>query len=441
MSVFILKHNIIVNQIVNDLNKMKNTFYLKQPNGNNNTTLILFSCYFKEEGKKFVYSTGEKINPMHWNSQENGPIIKGKDKSPNAASIQMQLNRYSRVFQELENRCKITNENFTSQLLKDGLNKEFKKVSTKKNLFFDAYDAFMVVKQKRMEWSSATIIRYNNIKTHLENFENIKGYKLTFSTITDKFYTEFLDYCYTDLNHFSNTVSRNVGLFKTFMYWALKERYTYNESFKSFEKPKTVVTEEIALTFEQVQDIFNIELINKSLESVRDIFVFQCLTGLRYGEMKQINKRVVTENAILLKEEKDATKEYREIPLFQITNYILKKYDYKLPLISNQKQNKYIKDILRAADFIKDTEFTRVKGVESTKFIVPLCDRITTHTARRTFITILRNKGVPDKTIMQISGHRDLKTFNLYHKVSNEARLKAVVDAFGTMKLPKLKKA
>jgi len=419
---------------------MKNTFYLKEPNGSKDT-LILFSCYFKEENKKFVYSTGEKIKPSEWNFEENRPITKGKEKSSNASSIQMQLNRYSRTFEEIENRCKITKENFTSQLLKEGFNKEFKKVPTKKNLFFDAYDAFMVVKQKRKEWSPATVKRYNNIKNHLENFETKKNYKLTFSTITDKFYTEFLDYCYKDLNHFSNTVSRNVGLFKTFMYWALSERYTYNESFISFEKPKTVVTEEIALTLDQVEEIFNLKCENKGLEGVRDIFVFQCLTGLRYGEMKGINKSSVSENYILIKEEKDVTKEYREIPLFQITNYILKKYDYKLPLISNQKQNKYIKDILKGAKYTKDTEFTRVKGVESKKFVKPLHDRISTHSARRTYITIMRNKGIADKTIMSITGHKDLKTFNLYHKVNNEARLKAVVDAFGTMKLPKLKKA
>ena len=224
------------------------------------------------------------------------------------------------------------------------------------------------------------------------------------------------------------------------MYWSLNERYTYKESFKEFTTPKTVVTEEIALNLEQVEEIFNIECESKKLERVKDIFVFQCLTGLRYGEMKAIKKRVVTENSILLKEEKDSSKEYREIPLFKISNYVLKKYDYNLPLISNQKQNKYIKEILKKAEYNLVAEYTRIKGVESTKFLEPLYDRISTHTARRTFITIMRNKGIADKTIMSITGHKDLKTFNMYHKVNNEARLSAVIEAFGTMELPKLKK-
>jgi len=39
---------------------MKNTFYLRKPS-EKKETLILFSAYFKKEGKRFVYSTGEII--------------------------------------------------------------------------------------------------------------------------------------------------------------------------------------------------------------------------------------------------------------------------------------------------------------------------------------------------------------------------------------------
>ena len=419
---------------------MTHTFYLKEPKSNKKS-LIYFSCSFKEEKKKFVYSTGEKITPIHWSFDNNQPKQKGTVKDDNSSTILMQLNRYSKTFDSIEARCKIMGESFTSQILRDGFNKEFKKVDVKKNNFFDAYDIFMLEKEKRKEWSLATVKRFKNIKNHLENFESKKNYKLTFSTINESFYTAFLDYCYNDLNHFSNTVARNVGLFKTFMYWALSKRYTYNESFKKFEKPKTVITDEVALTLEQVEEIFNLECNTETLEKVRDVFVFQCLTGLRYGEMKAINKRVITDNAILLKEEKDASKEYREIPLFKISNYILKKYNYTLPLISNQKQNKYIKQILKNAEYNKDTEFTRVRGVEVTTFIKPFYERISTHTARRTFITIMRNKRIADKTIMSITGHKDFKTFNMYHKVTDDSKLNAVVEVFGSMELPKLKKA
>lgn len=420
---------------------MTSTFYLKQPNSKTKS-LIYFSCSFKNEKKKFVYSTGEKILPKHWSFPNNEPKKKGTVKDVNSVTIKTQIDRYSAKFEEVKSRCKDTNQKFTTELLRAKFNEEFQRVSKKKNDFFGSYDEFMTDRQKHKAWKPATVKRYKNIQNHLEAFEIIKKYKLTFSTITDEFYSEFLDYCYVTEKHFSNTVARNIGLFKTFMYWALDKKYTYNDDFKKFKTPKTVITEEVALSLEQVEDIFNIECDTKALEKVKDIFVFQCLTGLRYGEMKAINKNVVNGNEIFLKEEKDASKEYRKIPLFELSMYILKKYDYQLPLISNQKQNKYIKEILKEGEeFTNLTEFTRVRGVEITKFVEPLHERISTHTARRTFITIMRNKGIADKTIMSITGHKDLKTFNNYHKVDDNAKLKAVNEVFGSMKLPKLKKA
>ncbi len=55
---------------------------------------------------------------------------------------------------------------------------------------------------------------------------------------------------------------------------------------------------------------------------------------------------------------------------------------------------------------------------------------MSTHALRRSFIIIMRNKGVADKTIMSISGHKDIKTFNMYHQVNDSARANAVNSVF-----------
>jgi integrase len=421
---------------------MTHSFYLKeaQKRIGEKPSLIYFTCYFNKESKKFVYSTGERIKPIHWSFEENRPKLKGANKDGNSRTITTQLNRYSDKFEEIEGLCSKINEEFTSKVLKDAFDNEFKKVSKGKNSFFDAYDAFTSEKKKRNEWKPATIKRYKNIKNHLENFEIKKKYKLTFSKINNNFYTEFIDYCYNSLDHNTNTFSRNIGLFKTFMFWALKEKHTYNVVFKEFVKPERVITKQVALTIEQVKTIFEFVPKSKALERVKDIFVFQCLTGLRYGELKLINERTIANNTIIIQEEKDVAKESREIPLFDITNYILAKYEYKLPLLSNQKQNQFIKDVFEDAEFTFDVEFSRTKNKLQETKIKAFNKRISTHTARRTFVTIMKKKGIADKTIMNMTGHKDLKTFNTYYKVDNIAKVDAVNLAFGKMKLPKLKK-
>ncbi|MCB0462667.1 MAG: tyrosine-type recombinase/integrase [Flavobacteriaceae bacterium] len=422
---------------------MTHSFFLKEPQDRigKKPSLILFTCHFNSEKRKFVYSTGEKIRPIHWNFEENRPKLKGSIKDSNSTAIQTQLNRYSDKFEEIEGLYSRINEDFTSKALKEAFNQEFKKTPAGKNLFFNAYDDFTREKIKRKEWKPSTIKRYKNIRNHLEEFEKNKKYKLTFSKINNRFYTEFIDYCYTTLDHNTNTFSRNIGLFKTFMFWAIKEKYTYNNAFTDFKKPERVITKEVALTLEQIKTIFEFDPKNKALERVKDVFVFQCLTGLRFGEMKLINERTIVNNSIIIKEEKNVNKEAREIPLFEISNYILKKYQYKLPLLSNQKQNEFIKVVFEKAEFTFDVEYSRTKNKEHEILVKPFHKRVSTHTARRTFVTIMKKKGIADKTIMNMTGHKDLKTFNTYYKVDNIAKVDAVNLAFGSIKLPKLKKA
>jgi len=51
---------------------MRYTFNLKNPKSDKET-LIYFSSYFKNEGKKFVYSTGEQIPPSEWDFKLRQP--------------------------------------------------------------------------------------------------------------------------------------------------------------------------------------------------------------------------------------------------------------------------------------------------------------------------------------------------------------------------------
>ena len=162
----------------------------------------------------------------------------------------------------------------------------------------------MSFKQKNKDWKPATIKRYDNIKAILEEFEKEKAYKLTFNTITTKFYTEFTDFCMNKRGHINNTFSRNVGLFKTFMLWSLENGHTYKADFIKFKKKPKAITNQIALNKEDLQKLMLHDFKIKKLERVRDVFVFSCVTGLRFGELKLISKSNVVNESVLLREEK-----------------------------------------------------------------------------------------------------------------------------------------
>ncbi|MFI8377721.1 tyrosine-type recombinase/integrase [Leeuwenhoekiella sp. NPDC079379] len=418
---------------------MTSTFYLKSPNSDVET-LILFSCYFKLEGKKFVYSTGEKILPIEWDQNSKSPITRGKNKCKYASTINGQLGRYSLLFDKMEARCKAMDEDFTSQLLKKEFDQEFKKAPTGKNIFFDAYDEFINLKIKNMDWAPSTKKRYKNIKNILESFEVDKKYNLTFSSINQKFLAEFTDYCMTTKKHINNTYSRNLGLFKTFMYWALENNYTYNEEFKKFKRKERVITNQVALEKVDLVKLLNHNFKSESLEKIRDVFVFSCTTGMRFGELKLISENNISGNTLQLKEEKGSSKDVRSIPLSDIARYILKKYDYQLPLISNQKHNDYIKDVFKLAGFTQKVEKASTRGKEVIRESMFFYDRVSTHTARRTFITMMKREGKSDKLISKITGHNDLKTLNAYYQVEDNEKKEAVDQVFN-FRIPLLKKA
>lgn len=415
---------------------MKYTFKLKEPNSKKKT-LILFSCYFKDENKRFIYSTGEKINPKNWDAKNKFPFKKGSNKSIIVESIIVQLNRYSDLMIKTEAERKKINEPFTHEVLKRIFNEEFKRIEKGKNVFFDSYDEFYNYKLSALHWTKGTAKRYKNIRSLLERFEIAKKYPLTFSRINEKFYFEFNDYCLNDLRHVNNTFLKNLVYFRTFMNWAIKNKHTYNDKFRDFNKDdsgkniiKDVATNQIALTIEQLNKIMEHEFKTKSLERVRDVFAFACVTGMRYGELLFIKKSNVTDTHIILKEEKGVFKETRKIPLTSISKYLLNKYDYELPLITNQKQNEFLKLAFKEMDFSKVIEKTSNRGRKIERSEDYFYNRIQTHSARRTFITLMKKNGVADKVIARATGHKDIATLNKYYQVDDEQTKDAMNDVF-----------
>lgn len=408
---------------------MKFTFYLKEPNADKDT-LLMFSCYFKNENRKFVYSTGENIHPNHWDKVTRQPKTSGKQKSMFADSIKMQLNRYSDLFLETESLYKRINENFTSKILKKAFDENFKKSTAGKSVFFEAFDEFVAEKIKSKDWAAATEKRYTNIKNILLKFQEAKKYPLTFNSINKKFHTEFTSYCMDDLEHINNTYSRNLGLFKSFLYWSLDKKYTFNNDFIKFKKVERVITNQVALTIDDLTKILAYEFENGKLERVRDVFVFACVTGMRFGELSTIKKSNVTENEIILKEEKEKGKEVRKIPLTTISKYILTKYNYQLPLIANQKHNEYIKEVFKELKYNDVVEKVTTRGKENIKEEMFYYDRISSHTARRTFITMMKRQGKSDKLIASITGHTDMKTLNQYYQVDSAEKREAMDEVF-----------
>ena len=412
---------------------MNFTYKLKEPKSEKET-LIYFRSYFLNENKNFIYSTGEKIVPTEWDFDNRQPNdLNGRTKkAENHRSIKKQLDRYSSFFTEIVNRYKNINEDLTLDILRQRFNEEFKKIQSKDD-FFRIYDEFIEEKENDFSGnaiSNSTLKRYKCNKTLLEDFEKKAKHKLSLGKFDEKTFNKFLKFCVENREHSANTVHRNIGLLKTFLLWAFNKKYSFNNSFLNFKKPPKFRTDEIALNIEQVEEIYAHDFSkNKKFERVRDLFVFGCVTGMRFGNYSTISKNDVQGDFIRVIDLKSKSKNL-SIPLNNISKSILEKYEYQLPNISNQKMNEYIKEVFKELEFTDEIKKTMKYGDQLVEINSEFYKRISSHTARRSFITIMKNKRVPDKVIMSYTGHTSLEVFNAYYRPSEEDKVSYMNEVF-----------
>lgn len=137
---------------------------------------------------------------------------------------------------------------------------------------------------------------------------------------------------------------------------------------------------------------FAVETYNK----VRDLFVFQCYTGLAYVDLMSFNKDWLTENngIAFINYSRVKTGNAGFLPLFKNAKSILLKYDYCLPKITLQTYNRYLKEV---------AELLNIKV------------NLTTHVGRKTFATRMLNSGASIETTTKMLGKTDIKdTANTY---------------------------
>jgi integrase len=157
------------------------------------------------------------------------------------------------------------------------------------------------------------------------------------------------------------------------------------------------------------------------LERVRDLFLLGCHTGLRFSDwwkLSRANLNVKDPDNPYFEIVTKKTDQSVIIPLLPDAEEILEKYDYQLPKISAQKFNEYIKEVCELA--IGEETFLRIysEAGQMKNERVAKWTRVSSHAARRSFVTNYWERGMPVSLIMQITGHTTEAQFFEYIDVS-----------------------
>jgi len=386
-------------------------YYLANDNQRGDKLIMLSFCY---DGRRLRFSTGETIDKKYWNEEEQ----RAKKSLTGCMELNNLLDRIEEFVKKIYREGKTYNHALTNEYFRDKINKEIDPASNAPKSFFDYYNEFIEI-QKTTK-AHGTIQKYRTLLNHLTDFQHRKKYNIAFEKIDIRFYEDFTAFFINDLGLVNNSVAKYIKTLKTFLQWATEREYNANNSFRKF-KTREKDADIIYLTEIELFRLYKLDLSkNITLEKVRDTFCFGCFTGLRYSDILRVNKDNVKGDEINFLSEK--TTEMLSIPLNEFSEAILKKYKYSLPVISNQKTNEYLKTLGKYAEIDESIVVTKFRGAEEIQVKKPKYNFISTHTARRTFVTLSLEKGMRPEIVMSITGHKEYNTFKKYIKITNKVK-------------------
>ncbi|MEZ7516672.1 site-specific integrase [Flavobacterium frigidarium] len=256
-------------------------------------------------------------------------------------------------------------------------------------------------------YAKGTLSRFSITFNHLKAFIKLKtdACDIEFTDLDLEFIKDFEFYLRTERNCSNNTTLKYIANFKKIIIRALDKDIITKDPFKNFKSRKTKIIKKPLTTqelYKPEHHLFSTERLNV----VRDVFIFQCYTGLAYIDSYQLKKTDIKDGIDGLKwimSERQKSGSTTNIPLLPQALAIIDKYkDHPLcqqrgtvlPVNSNQKMNEYLKEIANLCNF----QFT-----------------LNTHMARRTFAsTVTLKNNVPIHIVKEMLGHQSVKQTEAY---------------------------
>ncbi len=277
-------------------------------------------CYVREYDQTLALNTGEEISPDLWDKETHrANLRRTKDKilKGSLKSINQYLNSYENKVDEIARTIRTKDFNAGFSVISDEIKKQFNKRDTS---FFAVYDEF--IKSKQLNVTRASIQKYERLQKLLLEYEKYGRDKLRFDKITPLFFEKFYSFLFDQKRLLNNTAHKNIQFFKSFMIWANTNNFTDNTSHRTF-KSKSEQNEVIYLTEDELMHLYSMKIDNERLERVRDLFVFQCFTGVRFSDIENLFWDDIKNGTWNLRTQK--TKDIIQIPLSSYALSILAK--------------------------------------------------------------------------------------------------------------------
>lgn len=348
------------------------------------------------QGERFFVSLPRMANPKQFKKMMASQLP--NDLKDYLKSIEARLRQF-------QTECIQTGKPFTMDAIKLFIKSGY----TSQGITFQTLvDEFLKCLRLKLKAGGMTPKRYRKYEVAIAHFLEHGSIRpeMLVAEIKNQHILDFKHYMMSD-NFEPGTIAGFLQCLKSVFLFGLRNDLTKNNPFIGYKIGRKYRDVRF-LTEEEVQRIKDKEMPNERLERVKDLFLFQCFTSISYCDMALLEPNDFKSNEegiqYLRKNRKKTGVEFFIILLPEALA-IAKKYDYKLPLLSNVKYNAYLKEIGTICKIEK-----------------PLHSHIGRHTAA----TYLLNKSVPMEMVAKVLGHSTTKQTRHYAKLLD----RSVFDEF-----------
>ena len=394
---------------------MKVTFELRREKMNANG-LIPIQVLIRADGERLRRNVGESVREKYWNGNRVIPNLK-KENYSRHQEINDKLIYVEEKIRQISLFFIINKLPFS----KDIFLEKFESEKEIKGGIYDFFECFTeYIDKGKLIKTPNTIKGQTTVKNYLEFFCKENGISLSFDKIDDDFFESLRDYSYEIKKMKQNYFAKVIKVLKSYLNWATEKGYNTNREFEKFRAVEHDI-DIVYLTFEELIKLYEKDFESDRLSHVRDFYCMGCFTGLRFSDLSKLHLANISEDHIVLSIQKTKTQNHA-IKLNKYAKAILEKYKgtiYEpLPIISSQKFNEYIKDCCELAEITQPFTTHWFVGNKKKSLTQPKCKFITSHTARKTFITNSLLLGMEPKAIKKIANIKKDAVLDKYMKVT-----------------------
>lgn len=269
--------------------------------------------------------------------------------------------------------------------------------------------------------AASTIYSYTQSYKYFLQFDIKSPRKYSFSTFKNDELNQFRAYLLHELNLTNSTVDKILRHLRSVFHYAGQLRKIDKSLIRLMEfriGKNYSKNNQIYLRQQEVDVLLELKGIrNKTMELTRDLFVIGCYTGMRASDLTRLNDFVVEGGRIHIVQQK--TGDSALVPMHPIVTQIYMKYGGNFPRITYHTFYKYVKEMGTMLPTLNEEIIVPELNKKSTVRLKRI-HKFSTHTARRTFVTLGLLQGNSPLNIMHVAGFKTIRNFLVYVRASSE---------------------